>query len=236
MKYRKFSNKIDFQPSALGFGLMRLPLTPDGKVDYAESIRIVRHAIDNGVNYLDTAYVYHGGESEKIMAEILKDGYREKVKIADKFPLWELKEDPADLDRIFFEQLERLQVKKIDFYLLHSLSKWSFFHYEKKFQLIKWLEKKRADGYIDYIGFSFHDKLPAFKAIVDYYSWDFYLLQINIIDTKSQAGVAGMKYAHKKDIGIIVMEALRGGQLTGSIPKEIQSLWKHFADHCEILE
>lgn len=228
MNYRKFG-KLDFMPSALGFGLMRLPLKDkeQGLVDVEETIRIVRYAIDHGVNYLDTAYVYHKFESERILSEILKDGYRDKVKIATKFPLWNLQEE-ADLDKIFFEQLDKLKVKKIDFYLLHALNV-NTFKLVKKFNMTEWLEKKRQDGYIDYIGFSFHDKLSVFKKIVDYYDWDFCQIQYNIIDVKNQAGMSGLKYAHKKGLGVIIMEPLRGGQLTQSVSDDIMENWNDMA-------
>jgi len=224
MQYRTFSKRIDFRPSALGFGLMRLPMLDEKTIDVAESVKIVRYAIDHGVNYLDTAYVYYNGESEKVMAKVLKDGYRQKVKIASKMPMRLLQQE-SDLDRCFFEQLERLEVDKIDFYLLHALEK-EMLPMFGRFSPIKWLEKKRAEGYIDYVGFSFHDRLPVFKKIVDMHDWDFCLLQFNIIDLYSQAGITGLKYAHAKDMGIIIMEALRGGQLTGSVPENIKALWQ----------
>ena len=227
MVYRKFSSKIKFKPSALGYGLMRLPINEDHSINADEAIKIVRLAIDNGVNYLDTAYMYHGGESEKIAAEILKDGYRAKVKIATKFPMWNLKEE-ADLDRIFFEQREKLQVQKIDFYLLHALGKNSLATI-KKFNMIAWLEKKKKEGYIDYIGFSFHDHLTYFKKIIDFYHWDFCMVQFNVVDQARQAGIAGIKYAHQKGVGVIAMEPLRGGQLTTSIPSDINQLWEAMA-------
>jgi predicted aldo/keto reductase-like oxidoreductase len=216
VKYRQFSNKIDFKPSALGFGLMRLPVLGDGSVNVEESIEMVRYAIDNGVNYLDTAYVYHG-----------EDGYREKVKIADKMPMWLLKEE-SDLDKIFFDQLEKLQVKKIDFYLLHALSNDSFEVIEK-FKALEWLEKKKAEGYIEYGGFSFHDDLDCLKKMVDLHDWDFCLLQVNIIDDETPVGVEGIRYAREKGLGIIIMEPLRGGQLSISIPEQIDNLWVEMA-------
>jgi predicted aldo/keto reductase-like oxidoreductase len=227
MQYRKFSDKISFKPSALGFGLMRLPVNQDNSVNEDEAVKMVRFAIDNGVNYLDTAYVYHGGQSERILAKVLKDGYRSKVKIADKMPLWSVKEE-SDLDRIFYEQLEKLEVEKIDFYLLHSLSEHSLPLFEK-FNLIQWLENKKKQGLIDYFGFSFHDKLEVLKKIIDIHSWDFMMIQLNLIDIKQQVGLEGVKYAHKKGLGVIIMEPLRGGQLTQSIPDDINYLWSKMA-------
>lgn len=227
MRYRKLSNRIDFMPSAIGFGVMRLPLKADNSIDVDESVKIIRYSIDNGLNYLDTAYLYHQGESEKIISLALKDGYREKVKIADKFPMWLLKEE-SDLDRYFFEQLEKLKVDKIDFYLLHALDKNRFLSV-KKFNMIEWLEKKKSDGFIDYIGFSFHDNLSCLKKIIDYYDWDFCQLQFNLVDIKTQISLKGLQYARNKDIGVIIMEPLRGGQLTISIPDDIKELWDKMA-------
>ena len=227
MIYRDFSKKIDFKPAAIGFGLMRLPMKDESIVDVPEAVKMVRHAIDNGVNYLDTAYIYHGGESEKILGEILKDGYREKVKIATKMPMWLLKEE-SDLDKIFFDQLDKIGVNKIDFYLLHALNKDSL-DLITRLNIINWCEKKRSEGYIDYIGFSFHDTLPVWKSIIDFYDWDFCQLQFNIIDVKIQLDRTALEYAKKKDIGIIIMEPLRGGQLTSSIPEVIKKLWDKMA-------
>ena len=227
MIYRKLSNKIDFKPSALGFGLMRLPMLDEKNVDVIETVKIVRYAIDQGVNYLDTAYFYHGGESERVLAEILKDGYRDKVKIADKMPLWQVKEE-GDLDKIFNDQLDKLQVKKIDFYLLHALHSKSL-DIIKEFNVIDWLKRKKAAGLIDYIGFSFHDTITVWKEIIDFHDWDFCMLQFNLIDVKVQLDETAIDYARKKDIGVIVMEPLRGGQLTASVPKDIMSLWKEMA-------
>lgn len=229
MKYRNFG-KIPFQPSALGFGLMRLPMQDKEKgiVDLDEAIRIVHHAVDQGVNYLDTAYIYHRMESEKILGEIVKDGYREKVKIATKLPLWMIK-DEADLDKIFFEQLEKMKIDKIDFYLFHAVNAQRL-QQIKELKMIDWIEKKKSQGYLDYIGFSFHDSLKIFKKSVDYYNWDFCQIQYNITDVREQAGLTGLRYAHKKGLGVIIMEPLRGGQLTESISPDIMKLWHKFAD------
>ena len=228
MNYRKFSDKIDFVPSALGFGLMRLPIKDGHTVDVDESVRMVRYAIDRGVNYLDTAYMYHGGESEKVMAKVLKDGYREKVKIADKFPMWMLNNE-SDKDRIFNEQLQKLEVEKIDFYLLHALSKDS---HEKivNFEMIDWLKQKRAQGKIDYIGFSFHDDFEYLKQVIELHDWDFCMLQFNFMDVATQLNLSALKYVREKNMGLIVMEPLRGGQLTISIPDDIAQMWKQFGD------
>jgi predicted aldo/keto reductase-like oxidoreductase len=228
MKYRKFSNRIDFKPSALGFGLMRPPMTADNKVDDDEAVKIIRYAIDNGVNYLDTAYVYFGGDNERLMAKVLKDGYRDKVKITSKMPMWNIKEE-KDLDVFFNESLDRMEVEKIDFYLFHSLGAHSLEMFEK-YNLFQWAEKKKSEGKIDYIGFSFHDKAPVLKQIIDLYDrWDFCMVQFNLVDIKEQMPLEYLQYAKSKDVGVIIMEPLRGGQLTTSIPPKIQELWEKMA-------
>ena len=166
MQYRRFG-KLDWEVSILGFGAMRLPLADKetGKVDEPESIRMMRYAIDHGVNYIDTGYSYHEGHSEGIVGKALKDGYREKVKVATKLPVW-LVEDTEDFDRYFNEQLERLQIEKIDFYLLHGLNskKWTKMH---DLGVIRWAEGAMAHGRFDHLAFSFHDNFEAFKRIVD---------------------------------------------------------------------
>ena len=144
MQYRSFG-KLDFQVSALGFGCMRLPiLGATNEIDEPEAIRMVRHAIDEGVNYIDTAYPYHGGESERLVAKVLKDGYRDKVKLATKLPVWDVKE-PADFDRLLNEQLAKLEVETIDFYLLHSLNADSW-HKVRDMDVLAWAEGALADG------------------------------------------------------------------------------------------
>lgn len=228
MQYRTFG-KTDFKSSALGFGMMRLPMISkeNSKVDVKEAVKIVRFAIDNGVNYLDTAYTYHNQTSEEILKEVVKNGYRDKVKIADKLPIWMVKE-PQDLDILLNTQLERLGVEKIDFYLLHALSRKSI-PVIKRCNIINWLLEKKREGKIDYIGFSFHDDLKTFKKIADLYSWDFTQIQYNIIDVYSQGGISAIKYAHQKGMGVVIMEPLRGGQLCQTIPQEIGQTWAEYA-------
>lgn len=213
MNYRKFG-KVTDQISALGFGAMRLPIKEkDGHIDEAEAIRMIRHAIDSGVNYVDTAYPYHNGESEIVVGKALKDGYREKTFLATKCPVWEINKE-EDFERLLEEQLEKLQVEKIDFYLLHAIDKDRFEHKIKKFHLIKHMEQAREAGKISYIGFSFHDELSVFKDIIDYYDhWDFCQIQYNYINTDYQAGEEGLKYAAAKGMGVIIMEPLLGGRL-----------------------
>jgi predicted aldo/keto reductase-like oxidoreductase len=219
VNYRTFG-KIPFQPSALGFGVMRLPVFHGNfkLIDEAQAISMIHHAIDHGVNYVDTAYPYHGGMSEVVLGKALSDGYRDKVKIADKMPIW-LVQEPADFDRFFDEQRTRLGVDKIDFYLAHALSAKGWKRV-KDLGYIEWAEKRKAAGDIDYIGFSFHDGPEAFIEIIDSYDgWDFCMIQYNYADEDEQAGRRGLKYAAEKGMGVVVMEPLRGGDLINGIPE-----------------
>ncbi len=225
MEYRKFGN-TGTELSILGFGAMRLPLIDKdpANIDFAEATRIVRYAFDNGVNYLDTAYPYHGGNSERFCAQVLKDGYREKVFLATKLPVWEVEKD-EDMDRLLAEQLKKLEVEHIDFYLLHALS-YKTWPNISKLRYREFLEKARESGKIKYIGFSFHDELELFKEIVDDFPWDFCQIQLNYLDENYQAGLKGLKYAHDKGLGVIIMEPLRGGMLSRSeLPDDIQTLF-----------
>lgn len=224
MKYRPFG-QTGTETSLLGFGCMRLPLLGDdaGHIDERLAIQMIRHAIDNGVNYIDTAYPYHKGTSEALTGRALKDGYRSKAFLATKLPVW-LVESVNDTEKYLDEQLKRLDTDYIDFYLVHSLSSDSW-EKTKKHDVLPALEKARSQGKIGHIGFSFHDRLGLFKEIVDYYPWAFTQIQLNYMDEDYQAGVAGMKYAHAKGLGIVVMEPLRGGKLVRNIPEDIMAVW-----------
>ncbi len=211
--------------SLLGFGTMRLPVF-DGNssdIDEAEAIKMIRYAIDHGVNYVDTAYMYHGGNSEVVTGKALKDGYREKVLLADKMPVWMAKTE-ADMEEIFNEQLKRLDVDYIDMYLVHNVNE-AIWARALKFNIFGFLERKKAEGKIRFIGFSFHDELPVFKTAIDAYAWDFCQIQLNYMDIKVQAGVAGLNYAGEKGIPVIVMEPLKGGKLTDALPESISKMW-----------
>jgi uncharacterized protein len=214
--------------SQLGFGAMRLPVS-DGTVDVAESIRMFRHAIDEGVNYLDTAWVYHDGESEGIVGRAMHDGYRDRTFVATKSPVW-LMNKPADFDRYLDLQLERLDTDHIDFYLLHALNAGSWATC-KRLDALGFLERARTAGKIRHAGFSFHDELPAFKQIVDEGTWDFCQIQYNYLDRVFQAGAEGLHYAKDRGIDVIVMEPLRGGSLARGVPPSVQAVWDRAAVH-----
>ncbi len=226
MKYRKFG-EMDFEPSALGFGAMRLPTEDDDRsnIKEEEAIEMIRYAIDNGVNYVDTAWPYHGEESERLVGKALKDGYREKVKVATKLPSWDI-EDEDDPDKFLNEQLDKLGVDCIDFYLLHALSRKHWDNYlDLDMDIFEWLEEKKEEGKIGHIGFSFHDDLDMFKEIVDSYDWDFCQIQYNYLDQEFQAGREGLKYAASQGLGVIIMEPLRGGKLAKEPPESIKEIW-----------
>jgi predicted aldo/keto reductase-like oxidoreductase len=225
VQYRTFG-KLDWKPSALGFGAMRLPVIDNdpGRIDKPEATQMLRYAIDHGVKYVDTAYTYHRGTSETFLGRVLQDGCRQRVKLATKLPSWLIR-TPKDLDRYLDEQLERLQTETIDFYLLHGLNEG---HWPKlrDLNVLDWAEKAMADGRIRYLGFSFHDRYEVFQEIVDAYDrWTFCQIQYNYMDEERQAGTRGLKYAADKGLAVVVMEPIRGGQLARNPPQAIIELW-----------
>lgn len=223
MRYRKIPKNGD-ELSILGFGCMRLPMLEGGIVHVEKAIEQIRHAIDNGVNYLDTAWPYHGGASESILGTALQDGYRDKVKIATKLPTW-LINSREDMDSYLDQQLEKLQTERIDYYLLHALNGLTW---DKLYQLdvAQFLDTAVEDGRIINTGFSFHGVLEDFKRIVDGYPWVCCQIQYNYLDQEYQAGTEGLHYAADRDLGIIVMEPLRGGNLgLPEPPPAIGTIW-----------
>jgi predicted aldo/keto reductase-like oxidoreductase len=216
MQYRRFG-KPGTEVSALGFGCMRLP-TRDGisqgeNIDESETIRMIRHAVDQGVNYIDTAYPYHNGRSEVVTGKALQDGYRSKVLLATKSPVWQIAK-PSDFDTYLGEQLARLGTDHIDVYLFHALGSERWERIVLKQNLLERAEAAVKDGRIGHIGFSFHDKADVFKRIVDGYGgWSMCQIQYNYMDTENQAGTQGLKYAAAKGLAVVVMEPLLGGRL-----------------------
>jgi len=224
MLYRKVPKTGDTL-SCLGFGAMRLPLNEDGTINETLAIEQMRRAIDSGVNYVDTAWPYHGGQSELIVGKALKDGYRAKVKIADKLPPWAVK-GREDMETILAKQLEKLGVETIDYYLLHALEGNSWDRLASQ-GVIEFLEAARSAGKIRNIGFSFHGSNEDFVRIIDAYDWVFCQIQYNFLDTQNQAGTAGLKYAASKNIAVMVMEPLRGGNLSRpEAPPAVQTIWE----------
>ncbi|MGI5969834.1 MAG: aldo/keto reductase [Lachnospiraceae bacterium] len=212
MEYRKMKNGAI--PSLLGFGCMRFPtIKKDGKdvIDREKSAAMLDMAIKSGVNYIDTAYPYHNGESELFLGEALKAYPRDSFYLATKLPMWDVKEKD-DVKRLFNKQLEKLQTDYIDFYLLHGLNAGSF-KTVTDFDIVNILEELRAEGKIRYIGFSFHDSYEVFEQIATYYNWDFCQIQFNYMDSEEQAGMRGYELTEKLNIPLVIMEPVKGGSL-----------------------
>lgn len=228
MELRKFGN-TGMEVSPLGFGVMRLPMKDGGKtvnsntidqVDVEESIRMIRHAVEQGVNYFDTAYNYVSGYSERILGQALVGGLREKVYVATKSPAW-LYKAPEDFDRFLDEQLERLQMDYVDCYLLHSMNGGSWKKTQRN-NAVEGMKRAKASGKARNIGFSFHDDLELFEEILNAADWDFCQIQLNYYDQDYQAGLKGMRMAAERGMAVVVMEPLRGGLLV-DLPKEAQA-------------
>lgn len=228
MLYRTMPKNND-ELSVLGFGCMRLPMTEQGQIDEARAAGQIRTAIEQGINYLDTAWPYHAGESESFLGRFLADGYREKVKIATKLPSWLIK-SREDMDSYLNAQLKKLKTDFIDYYLIHNLAG-PIWNTLDALGVKDFLNTAKADGRIVNAGFSFHGKLDDFKIIVDAYPWEFCQIQYNYLDEENQAGTEGLKYAGARDLGIIVMEPLRGGNLGNpEPPPAVDNIFKQ-AEH-----
>lgn len=222
MLYRKNPKNGD-DLSVLGFGCMRLASKADGSIDEEWATKHVRHAIDHGVNYVDTAWPYHMEQSEPFLGRALADGYRKKVKLATKLPSWMLN-SREDMESFLNSQLEKLKTDHIDYYLVHALVG-GLWDNVKKLGVTDFLDKAKADGRIINAGFSFHGAGEDFKRIVDAYDWDFCQIQYNFLDEKNQAGTKGLEYAASKGIGVIIMEPLRGGMLASHVPPAVKEIW-----------
>jgi len=228
VKYRDFGG-LDWKVSALGFGAMRLPVVGGdaSKIDEPEAVRMIRYAIDHGVNYVDTAFTYHGGNSEGLVGKALRDGYRERVRVATKMPTWLVKSE-RDMDKFLNKQLGRLKMRYVDYYLLHGLNRerWESL---KKLEVCKWAEKKIQQGKVMHFGFSFHDQFDVFKDIIDSYDgWTFCQIQYNYLDSDYQAGTKGLKYAAAKGLAVVVMEPIAGGRLGMIPPSEVQAVFDSY--------
>jgi len=224
MEKRKME-KLGIETSLLGFGCMRFPVTAEGKIDEPEAQRMLDKAIASGVNYIDTAYPYHNGESEPFVGKALKKYDRASYFLATKLPVWKVN-GLEDVDNLFQEQLNRLQTDYIDFYLMHALNR-ERFNRMLEIGCIERLEKLKEEGKIRYLGFSFHDSYETFEEILNYRDWDFCQIQLNYMDTQEQAGMKGYELTVEKGIPLVVMEPVKGGSLAsfaGDITERFHAL------------
>ncbi len=221
MQYRKIK-KTGEELSILGFGCMRLP-EKNGIIQEKRALKQIHYSIEHGVNYFDTAMPYHIGASEPFLGRALTGGLREKVNIATKLSPWLVK-TREDMDLLLNIQLKKLKTDRIDYYLLHGLFK-TYWEHLGVFEVLEFLDRAKKDGRIINAGFSFHDDLDTFKEIIDAYDWEFCQIQYSYLDENYQAGTRGLEYAASKNIGVVVMEPLRGGNLGKKSPPQVQSIW-----------
>ncbi len=228
MKYREFG-KLGIEGSAFGIGCMRFPMVRDenGKeaVDQKIANEILHTAIDNGVNYIDTAYVYSNRLNEKAVGIALQGGYREKVYIATKLPIWDVK-SKDDMYRLYEEQRSNLQVDCIDFYLIHALNR-DQWRRMRDLGVREFLDDLKASGKIKYACFSFHDNYEAFEEIINAYDWDMCQIQFNYMDINNQATIKGVELAGSKNIPIVIMEGLQGGRLA-NVPSTVKEVFDSY--------
>ena len=223
MQYRedKYGNKL----SILGFGCMRFQRKM-GSIDYEKAERQIMLAIENGVNYFDTAYIYPG--SEALLGEVLERNHaRDSVYIATKLPHYLIKDAKA-LDKLFEEELRRLRTDHVDYYLMHMLTDTATWERMKAMGIEAWIAQKKASGAIRQVGFSYHGNSDMFCRLVDAYDWDFCQIQYNYMDEHSQAGRKGLNHAHAKGLPVIIMEPLRGGKLVNMLPEEAKKIFAEY--------
>ena len=204
-------NNLGISTSLLGFGCMRFPTDKDGKIDEIISEKMIDDAIAAGVNYIDTAYPYHNGDSEPFVGRVLDKYPRKAYYLATKLPCWQVN-SVEDAEKLFYSQLERLNKEYVDFYLLHSLSR-NTWRKMVELGVVEFCEKLKAEGKIKYFGFSFHDSYEAFEEIASYRKWDFCQIQLNYMDTDEQAGIKGYQLTEKLGIPLVIMEPVKGGSL-----------------------
>ncbi len=228
MQYRELVKGAE-KVSLLGYGCMRFP-TKGGRIDIETTEKQILHAYELGVNYFDTAYIYHGGKSEGAIGDILKrNSLRDKVFIADKLPTFLLTR-PAQIEEFFATQLKRLSTDYIDYYLMHMLDSYKGWQTLKKAGIEEFIQKKQAEGSIKHIGFSFHGRPEEFIKILEDYPWDFTQVQFNYLDEHQQAGIAGIRRARELGIGVVVMEPLRGGNLASKAPTKVREQFESYPE------
>lgn len=229
MEYRELNE--EYQPSLLGFGCMRFPLDAQGKIDEAEAERMLDTAIAHGVKYIDTAFPYHHGDSEPFVGRVLKKYDRSSYYLTTKLPLWDLN-TLEDAKAMFENQLKRLDVTYVDFYLLHAVDK-AKWEKAKQLGILAYCEELKAQGKIRNFGFSFHDEYDVFEEILTYRKWDFCQIQYNYVDTQEQAGDRGYALAEKLGIPMVIMEPVKGGSLS-KLPQDLASRLKEAAPNSSI--
>ncbi|WP_306484342.1 aldo/keto reductase [Anaerococcus sp.] len=216
--------------SRLGFGCMRFKTIDgdNGKIDKEASSKNILEAIDKGLTYIDTAYPYHDGKSEKFIGEFLEENkLRDKIKLTTKLPCWLVKESD-DFYKLLNEQLDNLRTDQLDFYLLHSLDV-KRFRQVVELGVLDFLTEIKEKGIVKHVGFSFHDEYPSFEEIINAYDWDFCQIQLNYLDVNYQAGLKGYKLAKEMGIPVVIMEPVKGGRLANP-PEELKDLLKDFTD------
>ena len=206
---------------------MRFPTNKDGSINEAKAEQMIDEAMRAGINYYDTAYGYHGGDSERFLGKVLPKYPRESYFLTSKLPVYMLT-SAEHAEQVLEEQLSRLNADYLDFYLLHALNRHTFDERVMGFDLLKLCEKWKKEGKVRHIGFSFHDDNETFERILRYYPWDVCQIQYNYMDTENQAGLKGLKLAGELGIPVIIMEPIRGGSLV-RFPEEIKDA---FAQAC----